>query len=240
MLQRVLVFTRTLGYRHDSIGAGVAALEKLGREDGFIVDQTEDPKRFSDQGLSAYDVVIWLSTSGDVLEADQRAAFRRYVEAGHGWVGIHGAADTAYGWAWYGQLLGGNAWLLNHPEVQSSEVEVEDAGHPSTSPLGERFEWRDEWYNFRANPRGSVQVLLRVNESSYEARDGAMGSDHPIAWCHECCGGRAWYTALGHAAESYADARFAQHLLGGIRWAAGLPAGVLSSGVSPPERRWLS
>ncbi|HVZ32709.1 MAG TPA: ThuA domain-containing protein, partial [Polyangiaceae bacterium] len=165
MLQRVLVFTRTLGYRHDSIGAGVAAIQKLGSENGFIVDQTEDPKRFSDQGLAGYDVVIWLSTSGAVLDADQQAAFRRHVEAGHGWVGIHGAADTAYGWAWYGQLLGGNAWLLNHPEIQVSEVNVEDPRHPSTSRLGERFEWRDELYNFRANPRGSVHVLLRVNES---------------------------------------------------------------------------
>jgi cytochrome c len=232
MLQRVLVFTRTLGYRHDSIGAGVAAIQKLGSENGFGVDPTEDPLRFSEQGLSGYDVVIWLNTSGDVLDTDQRAAFRRYVEAGHGWVGIHGAADTAYDWAWYGQLLGGNAWLLSHPEIQLAEVEVEEPHHAATSHLGESFQWRDELYNFRANPRGSVHVLLRLNESSYQARAGAMGTDHPIAWCHEFGGGRAWYTALGHASELYADSRFVQHLLGGIRWAAGVGACA-----PPPERR---
>lgn len=221
-LRSVLVFTRTLGYRHDSIGAGVAALQKLGTEHGFTVDQTEDPTRFSDEGLASYDVVVWLSTSADVLDDEQQTAFQRFIQAGHGWVGIHAAADSEYDWPWYGELLGGNAWFLDHPVIQTAEVDVEDAHHASTSQWPAAFLHQDELYNFRANPRTSVNVLLRLNESSYQPGDGAMGSDHPIAWYHEFDGGRAWYTALGHRPELYSDAQFVQHLFGGIQWAAGV------------------
>jgi type 1 glutamine amidotransferase len=218
----VLVFTRTLGYRHDSIAAGVAAIQKLGTLKGFTVAQTEDPTRFSDAGLADYDVVVWLSTTADVLDEEQQAAFQRFIQAGHGWVGIHAAADSEYDWAWYGQLLGGNAWFLDHPDIQTVEVDVEDPTHASTAQWPAKFMHQDELYNFRANPRASVSVLLRLNESSYQPGEGAMGSDHPIAWYHAFDGGRAWYTALGHRPELYSDAQFVQHLLGGIEWAAGV------------------
>jgi type 1 glutamine amidotransferase len=221
-LERVLVFTRTLGFRHDSIGAGVQAIVTLGTANGFTVEQTEDPSSFSDAALGGFDVVVWLNTTADVLDANQQAAFERFIRAGGGWVGVHAASDTEYGWAWYGQLLGGGAYFLNHPAIQTVELNVEDAAHVSTAHLPASFDMQDEWYNFRANPRPSVSVLLRLNEASYQPGDGAMGQDHPIAWYHEFDGGRAWYTALGHRMELYQDTRFTQHLLGGIRWAAGV------------------
>lgn len=220
-LERVLVFTRTLGYRHDSIGAGISAIQKLGMEHGFAVDQSEDPTKFNDATLADYDVVIWLSTTADVLDDDQQNAFQRYIEAGGGWVGVHAAADTEYDWPWYGQLLGNNAWFLQHPMIQTAQLDVEKADHASTAHLPARFPLQDEWYNFRANPRSAVNVLLRLDETSYLPGDGAMG-DHPIAWYHEVDGGRAFYTALGHRVELYTDPQYTQHLLGGIQWAAGL------------------
>jgi type 1 glutamine amidotransferase len=220
-LERVLVFSRTLGYRHDSIGAGISAIQKLGMEHGFAVDQTEDPTKFNDATLADYDVVIWLSTTADVLDADQQSAFQRYIEAGGGWVGVHAAADTEYDWPWYGQLLGNDAWFLIHPMIQTAQLDVEKADHASTAHLPARFPLQDEWYNFRANPRSAVNVLLRLDETSYQPGDGAMG-DHPIAWYHEFDGGRAFYTALGHRVELYTDPQYTQHLLGGIQWVAGL------------------
>lgn len=228
-LASVLVFTRTAGYRHGSIEAGVQALGRLGRNHGFAVDRTEDPADFSDERLARYDVVIWLSTDSEVLNDAGRRAFERYIRAGGGWVGVHAAAATEYDWAWYGQLIGGGAFFRGHPEVQSAQVNVEIADHLSTQHLPPSFTLQDEWYSFRANPRPSVRVLLTVSESSYEAGDLAMG-DHPIAWYHEFDGGRAWYTALGHPDELYSDARFEQHLLGGIRWAAGVDAPQAGSG----------
>jgi len=136
-------------------------------------------------------------------------------------VGVHAAADTEYGWPWYGQLIGGNAWFKSHPAIQTVTLNVEKADHASTAHLPATFQLQDEWYNFQANPRASVTVLLTLDESSYTPGVDAMG-DHPIAWFHEFDGGRAWYTALGHRQELYQDPSFTQHLLGGIRWAAGV------------------
>jgi cytochrome c len=219
-LQNVLVFTRTTGFRHGSIEPGVQALQRLGQENGFAVERTEDPADFTDERLARYDVVVWLNTDSEVMNENGRRAFERYIRAGGGWVGVHAASATEQGWAWYGQLIGGGAFFRGHPAVQPAQVNVEIADHPSTQHLPQAFTLTDEWYSFRANPRSSVQVLMTLSESSYGVGELAMG-DHPIAWYHEFDGGRAWYTALGHPNELYTDSRFTQHLLGGIRWAAG-------------------
>jgi type 1 glutamine amidotransferase len=221
-LDNVLVFSRTLGYRHESIAAGIEAIRQLGSANGFAVDQTEDAARFDDAGLASFDVVIFLSTTQDVLDDTQQTALERFVRAGGGWVGIHSAADTEYGWAWYGQLLGGGAYFKSHPVIQPVTVVVENAAHASTAHLPATFEVQDELYNYKVNPRASVTVLMRLDESTYSPGAGAMGTDHPIAWSHEFEGGRAWYTGLGHQAALYSDPRFTQHLLGGIRWTAGV------------------
>lgn len=221
-LNRVLVFTRTAGFRHESIEDGLAALKQLASAHGFTIEQTEDGADFNDETLARFDVVLWLSTTGDVLDAEEQAALERYIRAGGGWVGVHAAADTEYDWPWYGELLGGGAYFTSHPHIQSARLGVEVADHASTAHLPPSWMVLDEWYNFRKNPRGVVTVLMTVDESSYEPGPGAMGSDHPIAWFHEFDGGRSWYTALGHRPELYRDEGFLQHWLGGIRWAAGL------------------
>lgn len=214
---RALVFSRTLGYRHDSIPDGIAAVEALGREHGFAVDGTEDAARFTPENLARYRVVMFLSTTGDVLEGAQRDALQGFVRGGGGFVGVHSATDTLYDWPWYGALVG--ASFARHPAIQTATVRVEDAGHPSTRRLPNPWTWTDEWYDFRASPRPGVHVLLTVDESSYHGGD--MGADHPVAWYHDFDGGRAWYTALGHVREAYRDTVFRAHLLGGIAYAAG-------------------
>ncbi len=223
-LQNVLAFTRATGFRHDSIEAGFQALQRLGGGNGFSVDRTVSPADFNDDNLAHYDVVVWLNTDSIVLDAPARAAFQRYVHAGGGWVGVHAASNSETNWAWYGQLLGGGAFFVNHPPLQEGRVIVESAAHPSTAHLPPSFTVQEEWYEFRANPRPSVRVLLTVDESSYGVGDLAMG-DHPIAWYHEFEGGRAWYTLLGHNISLYSEPWFTQHLLGGIQWAAGAPPG---------------
>ncbi|MEV2241463.1 ThuA domain-containing protein [Micromonospora sp. NPDC049891] len=216
----VLVFSKTAGFRHASIPTGIAAIQELGAEHGFTVDTTEDGAAFTDANLAQYRAVIWLSTTGDVLTADQQAAFERYIQAGGGYAGIHAAADTEYSWSWYGELVG--AYFNSHPANQTATVKVEDPAHPSTAHLPDRWSRYDEWYNYRTNPRGAVHVLATLDETSYSAGSGAMGHDHPIAWCQDYDGGRAWYTGGGHTDESYAEPEFRTHLLGGIRTAAGI------------------
>jgi type 1 glutamine amidotransferase len=222
----ILVFTRTAGFRHASIPAGVRALRRLGREGGLAVDVTEDPGWFSDGGLRRYRAVVFLHTTGRVLEPGGRAALERYLGAGGGWVGVHAAADVDPGWPWALGLVG--AEFTGHPPIQRGDVLVEDPAHPSTGALPGRWTRTDEWYNFRASPRARVRVLLRVDESTY--RGGTMGGDHPVAWCRRYAGGRSWYTALGHTEASWRERPFLEHLLGGIRWAADLAAGDCEPG----------
>jgi type 1 glutamine amidotransferase len=219
---RVLVFSKTTGFRHDSIPAGIAAIRSLGRANGFSVSATETAAAFTPKRLRPYDAVVFLSTTGDVLAPKQQKAFKAYIRHGGGWVGVHSAADTEYDWPFYGRLLG--AYFQSHPAIQQATIDVTDRSHPSTRHLPARWTRTDEWYSFRSNPRGSVHVLATLDESTYTG--GTMGTDHPIAWCHSFKGGRAWYTALGHTIESYSEPAFRRHLLGGILWAAGLAKGA--------------
>jgi type 1 glutamine amidotransferase len=214
---RVLVFSKTAGFRHDSIPDGIAAVRELGAANGFAVDATEDAGAFTSKNLARYDAVVFLSTTGDVLDDTQQSAFERYINRGGGYVGIHAAADTEYDWAFYGGLAG--AYFQSHPAIQPATVDVEDRAHPATSQLPKAWERTDEWYNYRSNPRDRAHVLASLDESSYTG--GTMTGDHPIAWCQEYRGGRAFYTGGGHTKESYAEPAFRQHLLGGIRYAIG-------------------
>jgi type 1 glutamine amidotransferase len=225
----VLVFSKTTGFRHDSIPLGITAIQALGAEHGFAVDSTEDAARFTDAVLARYKVVAFLNTTGDVLDTGEKAAFERYIRSGGGFVGIHSASDTEYGWPWYGRLVG--TWFASHPQIQRATVHIADPDNLSMKDLPALWERTDEWYNFRSNPRGAVQVLATLDEATYSG--GAMGADHPIAWCQEMDGGRSWYTAMGHTKESYAEPLFRVHLLGGIESAAGIAGNCKNGGGKP-------
>jgi type 1 glutamine amidotransferase len=204
----LLVFTRTIGYRHDSIPAGIATLGEL----GFAVEATEDPAAFTTD-LSHLAAVVFLSTMGEVLDEDQQAGLRRVLTGGAGFAGIHSAAATHPDWPYFGGLVA--ARFVGHPPLQPGRILVEDGHHPATAHLTSEWRWTDEWYDFTANPRSGVRVLLRVDESSYGG--GSMGADHPVAWTHEYDGVRCFYTSLGHPVEAYAEPAFRAHLAGGIR-----------------------
>jgi cytochrome c len=215
---KVLVFSKTAAFRHDSIPDGIAALRTLGTKNNFAVDTTEDAAAISDANLVQYKAVVFLSTTGDILDASQQSAFEGYIRGGGGFVGIHSTSDTEYSWPWYGALVG--AYFAGHPSIQSATIKVADQIHPSTESLPKRWVRTDEWYDFQSNPRGRVHVLATLDEQTYSG--GMMGFDHPIAWCHEYDGGRAWYTGGGHTKESYSEPLFLTHLLGGIEFAAGV------------------
>jgi type 1 glutamine amidotransferase len=214
----VLVFSKTAEFRHVSIGDGVRAIEAIGKQHGWNVIATEDSSRFTDNTLASIDVVVFLMTTGDVLDDAQQAAFERFIQSGKGYVGIHAAADTEYDWPWYGKLVG--AYFKTHPKTQEATYIVEDRSHPATQHLPERWTRVDEHYTFHENPRAKVEVLMSLDETSFEAGEAAMG-DHPVVWFHEFDGGRALYTALGHTEASYADENFKAHLAGAINWASG-------------------
>lgn len=217
----VLVFSKTLMYRHASITNGIAAIQRLGVENHFHVDATEDASWFTSANLARYKVVIFLSTSGDILNDEQQAAFREFIERGGGLVGVHAAVAgdvaTEGGWPWYGETL--CARFTNHSSIVEATVKVEDSRNPSTAGLPQRWVRKDEWYNFIESPRARVRVLASLDETTYKG--GTMGGDHPVAWCKKVGRGRMWYTALGHTEVSFTEPLFLQHLLGGIQVAAG-------------------
>lgn len=214
---RVLVFSKTKGFRHQSISEGKLAISKLGQQHRFLVDTTEDASFFTEKNLKKYTAVIFLNTTGDVLDNAQQTAFEHYIQSGGGYVGIHAAADTEYDWPWYGKLAG--AYFLSHPAVQEAKFLVKDKKHPATSFLTDSV-WmhKDELYNFK-NINPDINVLLTIDESSYKG--GANGAFHPFSWYHNFDGGRAFYTSMGHTNENWKDQKFLKHLTGGISYAMG-------------------
>ena len=217
--RKILVFSKTKGFYHKSIPDGVAALRKLGSENGIQVDTTKDASFFNIGNLQKYGAVVFLSTTHDVLNNEQQSAMERYIQGGGGFVGIHAATDTEYEWPWYNKLVG--AYFKSHPSkpnVRTATIQVTDKNHPATRDLPAKWERTDEWYNFKdLNP--DVRVLAFLDEKSYEG--GENGDHHPIIWCHEYDGGRAFYTGGGHTSESFSDPLFLKHLLGGIEYAIG-------------------
>lgn len=213
---RILVFSKSTGYRHASIPKGKQAIQLLGKENGFAVDTTENAETFNDNDLKKYAAVVFLCTTGDVLNYQQEVALERFIQAGGGFVGIHSAADTEYDWGWYGDLNG--AWFDSHPDIQPASLTVVVHSQASTKPLPATWNRTDEWYNYK-KMRNDLNILLTIDENSYKG--GNMGNKHPIAWSHEFDGGRAFYTGLGHTEDSYSDSLFLHHILGGIQYAIG-------------------
>jgi cytochrome c len=228
---RVLVFSKTAGFRHSSIETGIAAVRRLGQENGFAVEATENAGAFTEKNLRRFRAVVFLNTTGDVLDARQQDALERYIQAGGGWVGIHSATDTEYDWLWYGRLAG--AYFASHPNdpnVRRGTFRVLDKSHPSTDGLPERWEREDEFYNFKSISR-DIRVLVDIDEKSYQG--GTNGDRHPMSWYHAYDGGRAFYTNMGHTEATFSEPLFLRHLLGGLRYAMG--TGALDYRRARPE-----
>jgi len=214
---KVLIFCKTNGYHHASIAAGTVAIKKLGEENGFDVDVTEDSTQFRYKHLKKYSALIFLSPTGKVFGPDEEKALQQYIHHGGGFLGIHAATDCEYNWQWYGDLVGG--YFKSHPKQQQANIIVVDKDNPATKGLPETWSRWDEWYNFKyLNP--DIHVLLKIDEKSYTG--GENGDNHPMAWYHEYEGGRSFYIELGHTDESYVDPAYLGLLLSGIKYAMGM------------------
>lgn len=234
----VLVFSKTAGFRHQSIEAGKKALTKMATEKGFGVSFTEDAAQFAETNLKKYNTVIFLNTTGDVLNSEQQSVFERYIQAGGGYVGIHAATDTEYEWPWYGKLAG--AWFLDHPmpnNVQKGKFIVAMKNHWATKGMPDEFERSDEFYSFK-NISPTINVVLKIDEKSYIG--GKNPDSHPMSWYQEFDGGRAFYTAMGHTDESFVEPLFLNHLWAGINYTAGgdAPKPLDYAKARPEENRF--
>ena len=211
---RVLMLTATAGFRHDAIGTARDVLTALAPAGGFTIGATEDLTRISAAGLSEVDVVMFALTSGELpFTPAQRTALIGAINGGKGFIGIHSASDTLYEFPDYGRLVG--AYFQEHPWTQQGRVIVEDASHPAAG-VRDSFTLEEEFYTFRENPRGRVQVLMRLDAASV----GASG-DFPLVWAQSFGNGRAYYNALGHFPATWRDSRFQAQLIAAIRWTAG-------------------
>jgi type 1 glutamine amidotransferase len=241
---KVLVVGQTLGFRHSHIDDTTNAVIQLGEDNGFTVDvwDSRQPSLTltstpftSAEDLSKYATIIFASpvdatnnldpNRPRLLNDTELAAFQGYIRSGGGYVGLHAATDSMHTVPWYSELTGGSARFRNHPAQQTATMRVESPGHPSTQMLPAEWTRFDEWYNFTANPREDVHVLITLDETTYNPGNGAMGADHPLAWCHNFEGGRSWYEGAGHTDASWSDPLFLEHILGGIEWTAGVVTG---------------
>jgi cytochrome c len=235
---RVLVFSKTDGFRHASIEAGKPAFEKMAAEKGFTVDFTEDANQFTNANLKQYNAVVFLNTTGDVLNNEQQEEFERYIQAGGGWLGIHAATDCEYEWPWYGRLAG--AYFLDHPNpnnVQKGKFYVVRKDNFATKEMPDEFERSDEFYSFKQiNP--AINVLVKIDESSYQG--GKNGNNHPMSWYHEFDGGRSFYTAMGHTDATFSEPLFLNHIWAGLHYVMGgdTPKPLDFSKAKPEENRF--
>lgn len=237
-IDKVLIFTRTVvtptsGYREDNIAQARIALKRFLESKGLAVDTSESDTLFKDATLATYKTIIFLKTSGNILNEAEHTAFEKYFRNGGGFVGIHSALDTEFNWAFYGQIIGGGYYKSLGGDASTKDtIVVEDATDISTKFLPHRWGRTDEVYNFKSNPRSvsTVHVLLTVDESTYPK--GVPGTDHPMTWKNELFGGRAWITAMGHPSANYLDSLFMNHLWGGIQYAMGRTTTSISAPMS--------
>ncbi|MAN51384.1 MULTISPECIES: ThuA domain-containing protein [Marinimicrobium] len=221
---KVLMFTKTDGFHHKSVNEGVAAIRKMAEKHEFAVDWHEDAKLINDENLEQYDVVLFLLTTGNILNEEQQGAMERFIQSGKGFVGIHSASDTEYDWDWYTKMVGRTFHI--HPRNQTAELEVLDRKFPGLERMPDKFWWTDEFYEFGTERIDTLNYILSVDGDSYDpyAKWGEKESQdmdfRPMAWYHEYDGGRAFYTALGHIPATYGDRLFLEHIYGGLMWAA--------------------
>lgn len=231
----ILVFSKTNGYRHkEAIPAANAAILSIANRNGWSVCFTENGAVFNQENLSRFKATVWNNTSGDVLNDEQKAAFRSYIESGGGFVGLHGAGgDFRYTWRWYVESLIG-AQFIGHtmfPQFPMATIRVERRDDTATRELPEVWSRLEEWYSFEKSPRANgTAVLATLDETTYRARmawkDIRMGTDHPIIWRHRVGNGRAFYSAIGHHASAYEEQIYLSILRGAIAWAAGIDGGT--------------
>jgi uncharacterized protein len=222
---KVFLFTKTAGWHHESIHEGVAAIRKLAERNNFQVDWQENTDFVTEKNLEKYQVIIFLNTTADILNDEQQKAVEKFIQSGKGFVGIHSASDTEYGWPWYTKMVG--MMFKIHPEQQTAYLRVLDHNFPGMERFPKKLLWTDEWYEFSAAKSTDLKFLVTVDEKTYNpnAKWGdnvgkGMGDFHPISWYHSYDGGRAFYTALGHIPATFSDQTFLDHIYGGIYWAA--------------------
>lgn len=222
---KVLLFTRTMGWHHESIKDGVEAFQKLAERHFFDMEWQENADWFTDEKLKTYDVIVFLNTTGDILNEAQQAAMQRFIQSGKGFVGIHSASDTEYNWEWYTRLVG--RMFVSHPAIQTARLHPVNRKFMGMSNFQSPHWFTDEWYILTPEKQSGLTYLLEIDESSYFAGNptkdypqGGMNGKHPISWFHEYDGGRSFYTAIGHLPGVYGDPVFLDHLFGGLYWAA--------------------
>ncbi|WP_158969644.1 ThuA domain-containing protein [Paraglaciecola sp. L3A3] len=222
---KVLLFTKSAAWHHKSVNEGVDAIKLIAQNHHFEVVWHEDANQFKPENLKQYQAVIFLQTTGDILNDQQQAALKGFIQAGNGFVGIHSASDTEYGWPWFGKLVGRRFHI--HPQIQTARMSVINNSFPGLEYFPESGLWTEEWYEFGEELSPNLQYILSVDESTYDPKvqwgdkiGKGLGDFHPVAWYQNIEGGRSFYTALGHMPATYSNKAFQEHIFGGIYWAA--------------------
>ena len=217
---KVLYLTHSAGFKHAVLPLSEQILKQIGERSGaFEVTATQDCALLSRERLKQYEAVVFYTTGELPMSEEQKAAFLDFIKGGKGFVGIHSATDTFYKWPEYGEMIGG--YFDNHPWHQEVTIKVEDPKHPATRHFGTSFKLTDEIYQFKDFSRARVKVLLSLDTESVDLnRPGVRRADRDfaLAWWRNYGRGRVFYTALGHRAEVWQDARYQQHLLEALRW----------------------
>ena len=225
---KVLVYTRNgKGYVHDNIESSVKAIQKLAAEKGFSVVAGDDPSVFTEDNLKQYSFLLFPNTNNDVFETDdQRLAFRRYIESGGGFVGLHSVLGTERNWTWFKMMLGGSfAW---HPKFQPLTLKIIDPAHPTAKGVPANWTKGDECYFMKEMYPGIKVVLAhdlshlsKDEEEKIQKNVGSFARYYPASWHQQFDGGTIWITTLGHDKKDYEDKTYLNHIFQGMEFVAG-------------------
>jgi type 1 glutamine amidotransferase len=237
--RKLLIYTRTLGFRHPSIPVGVKAITLLGEKTGaYVAYHSEDESDFEPGKLRAFDAVLMLNTTGDCLrpkgnnkeEVDKREEMLKkslvdFVAGGKGLMGIHAATDTYHTWKDYSQMMGGV--FAGHPWTKKVPVKNVEPAHPLNAMFGGKdFEIFDEIYQFTLTSALPTERKFLLELDTSKMRDARIGirkeaGPYPISWVSTYGKGRTFYCSLGHREEIYCEPAILKHYLAGLQYALG-------------------
>ena len=248
--RKLLVFSRTNGFRHESIATGKVALVEMGKKTGaYEAVVSEELENFEKDKISQFDAICFLSTTQNPfspfkeemkkMSADEKKAAKEYemqlkenlmafVKGGGGFVGIHAATDTFYEWAEYGEMI--NGYFDGHPWNAKTDVSIKvepgQEGHPLVEMFGgENIEFKEEIYQHK-DPYDSekVHMLLRLDPEKSDMNVKGLkreDKDWGVSWARNWEDGKVFYCSIGHNHEMYWNEKVLKHYLAGIQWAMG-------------------
>jgi type 1 glutamine amidotransferase len=214
---KMLIYSITKAFKHDSIPQGVQMLKDIGVEQGFETVVAADNSDITLEGLSKYEIVFFMNSTGDIFNPTEQQAYEDWMTTKNGaFGGTHSATDTENGWEFYSEVTG-QYYDLHDNCCAAAQLQWQPAAleHVAVKGLPSPWNRSDEWYKFNRAGQWSTKAGFTI--LSTVTTDG--GGTRPVSFVREYGNFRSFYTSLGHQGSAFQDADVKKHIARGIMWA---------------------